>query len=193
MNCTNCGAAMELHAARHYFFCAHCGSFHFPETVGDDGVKVLEPEGDTSCPVCDKALAEAVVDDRIEARYCQQCRGVLLSRANFATVVEQRRMWASTPPVIPAPLDPRELGRALMCPQCAGDMSTHPYYGPGSVVIDTCQTCHVVWLDFGELRQIADAPGSDRGRAVRPRNRDELDVLEILASRVGRREEEDDR
>jgi Zn-finger nucleic acid-binding protein len=70
-------------------------------------------------------------------------------------------------------------------------MSTHPYYGPGSVVIDTCQTCHVVWLDFGELRQIADAPGSDRGRSVRPRNRGELDVLEILASRVSRREEED--
>jgi Zn-finger nucleic acid-binding protein len=86
------------------------------------------------------------------------------------------------------------LARSLMCPLCAGDMSTHPYYGPGSVVIDTCETCHVVWLDFGELRQIADAPGRDRGRSLQPRRAgaNELDVLEILASRVGRRKQDTD-
>ena len=192
MNCRNCGAAMDLHAARHYFFCAHCGSFAFPDSAGDDGVKVLQLDADTSCPVCDKPLATAVIDDRIDARHCQGCRGVLLSRANFATIVEQRRLWAATPPVTPAPLDRRELERKLMCPQCAADMSTHPYYGPGSVVIDSCESCHVVWLDFGELRQIADAPGKDRGRAIRPRDRgDELDVLAILASRVARRDAEE--
>jgi hypothetical protein len=49
-----------------------------------------------------------------------------------------------------------------------------------------------VWLDFGELRQIADAPGADRGRRVRPRAADELDVLGILASRVARRDDEGD-
>jgi Zn-finger nucleic acid-binding protein len=190
MNCRNCGAAMELHAARHYFFCGHCGSFHFPESAGDDGVKVLAPADDASCPVCDKPLATAMID-RLDARYCEQCRGVLLSRASFATLVEQRRLWAATPPVIPTPLDPRELRRVVMCPACAADMSTHPYYGPGNVVIDSCQNCHVVWLDFGELRQIADAPGKDRGRAVQPRDHGEgLDVLGILASRVAQREEE---
>ena len=42
-------------------------------------------------------------------------------------------------------------------------MATHPYYGPGNVVIDTCETCELVWLDFGELKQIVDAPGKDRG------------------------------
>jgi Zn-finger nucleic acid-binding protein len=43
-------------------------------------------------------------------------------------------------------------------------MATHPYYGPGNVVIDTCTACDLVWLDFGELAQIVDAPGRDRGR-----------------------------
>ena len=193
MNCRNCGAAMDLHTARHYFFCGHCGSFAFPESATDDGVKVLQPDAGTSCPVCDKPLAAAVIDARIDARQCEHCRGVLLSRANCATIVEQRRLWAATPPVMPVPLDPRELERRLMCPDCAGDMSTHPYYGPGSVVIDTCQTCHVVWLDFGELRQITDAPGKDRGRAIRPRDRggDHLDVLGVLASRVARRDDEE--
>jgi Zn-finger nucleic acid-binding protein len=43
-------------------------------------------------------------------------------------------------------------------------MNVHPYYGPGNVVIDTCSRCDLVWLDFGELQQISDAPGQDRGR-----------------------------
>jgi Zn-finger nucleic acid-binding protein len=34
----------------------------------------------------------------------------------------------------------------------------------GNVIIDTCGTCDVVWLDFGELKQMEDAPGQDRGR-----------------------------
>ncbi len=34
-------------------------------------------------------------------------------------------------------------------------MDAHPYYGGGNVVIDTCATCQLVWLDFGELRKIA--------------------------------------
>jgi hypothetical protein len=35
------------------------------------------------------------------------------------------------------------------------------------VIIDTCATCDLVWLDFGELKQIEDAPGQDRGRIPR--------------------------
>ena len=51
-------------------------------------------------------------------------------------------------------------------------MDTHPYYGPGNVVIDSCDRCELVWLDFGELKQIVDAPGQDRGtRANRFRAR----------------------
>jgi Zn-finger nucleic acid-binding protein len=37
-------------------------------------------------------------------------------------------------------------------------MDTHLYAGPGNVVLDTCETCGVHWLDRGELRRIAMAP-----------------------------------
>ena len=192
MNCRNCGAAMELHAARRYFFCAHCGSFHFPEPV-DEGVRVLgEGQARQACAVCRLPLKAAVLDDRVDARYCGQCRGVLLSRADFAHLVETRRAWATTPPVAPAPLDRRELARTLRCPACGHTMSVHPYYGPGNVVIDACERCHVIWLDFGELRQISNAPGRDRGRGARaPRETEEPapDLLGLLAARVARRDE----
>jgi hypothetical protein len=55
-------------------------------------------------------------------------------------------------------------------------MDTHPYYGPGNVVVDNCARCAVIWLDCGELAAIRDAPGRDRRGADVPR----LRVLEWL-------------
>jgi Zn-finger nucleic acid-binding protein len=192
MNCPNCGAAMQLVGGRHYFFCGHCGTFHFPET-GDDGVRVLEKDASNAqCGVCRVPMSSAELHAGPTVRYCEKCRGVLLTRAHFAEFVESQRAWAMRPPVIPAPLDRRALERTICCPGCSHDMSTHPYYGPGNVVIDTCEQCDLVWLDFGELDQIVNAPGQDRGRRDQPRTAggDELDVLTILTGRVARERDE---
>ncbi|MCA1651477.1 MAG: hypothetical protein LC753_14785, partial [Acidobacteria bacterium] len=32
---------MELIESRRYFFCRHCGSFHFPEPISAEGIRVL--------------------------------------------------------------------------------------------------------------------------------------------------------
>jgi Zn-finger nucleic acid-binding protein len=37
-------------------------------------------------------------------------------------------------------------------------MDTHPYGGPGNVIIDDCERCEVNWLDYGELQRIVRAP-----------------------------------
>ncbi|MEO5896194.1 MAG: hypothetical protein ABIS06_10865 [Vicinamibacterales bacterium] len=64
-------------------------------------------------------------------------------------------------------------------------MDTYPHYGPGNVVIDNCAGCDLVWLDFGEIRQIVAAPGKDRGgRQVVPMDDDYV--------RYGPSEAEDD-
>ena len=42
-------------------------------------------------------------------------------------------------------------------------MSTHRYLGPGNIIIDTCGTCNLIWLDYGELNKAVNAPGKDRG------------------------------
>jgi Zn-finger nucleic acid-binding protein len=164
MNCANCGTAMELIESRRYFFCRHCGSFHFPEPADTEGIRIVGRTADApSCPVCNAPLAQALLDDAHPVHFCATCRGVLMPRPTFAGVVSLRRAWASHPPVEPQPLDQRALERNLACPSCRARLTTHPYYGPGNVVIDSCETCDVIWLDFGELKQIADAPGSDRG------------------------------
>jgi Zn-finger nucleic acid-binding protein len=155
---------MELFARRRYYFCRYCGSFHFLDTPEIDGIRVLETAPvSPPCPRCSTKLATAQLDDSHSVHCCTTCRGVLLPRATFAHVVYTRRTWATSQPVPPLPLDRRELERVITCPRCSKRMEVHPYYGPGNVVIDSCVTCDLVWLDVGELKQIADAPGADRG------------------------------
>lgn len=160
---------MELYPERGYFFCRYCGSFHFPQATGDDGIRVLgDSNGALECPACARTLATAILDEAYPVQYCRNCRGVLLPRTAFAEVVHARRAWATSPPAPPVPLKRDQLERKVACPNCRTLMMVHPYYGPGNVVMDSCTQCDAVWLDFGELKQIADAPGRDRGRRSGP-------------------------
>jgi Zn-finger nucleic acid-binding protein len=155
---------MELFAARGYFFCRYCGSFYFPESANDQGVRVVaDAQGPLPCPACRKDLATAMLDGTQQVQYCRNCRGLLMSRGSFGNVIRLRRAWATGPPVNPVALSQDDLKRVVYCPNCKTRMATYPYYGPGNVVIDACDACNVVWLDFGELKQIVDAPGQDRG------------------------------
>jgi Zn-finger nucleic acid-binding protein len=165
MNCRNCAAPMELFDRRRYFFCRHCGTFDFLERGEVDGIRVLERKADAlPCPLCRQPLAKALLDDRHVVQHCENCRGALLERTAFTGAVIGRRARATGPGAAVVELDRRELDRRMTCPSCRQTMEVHPYYGPGNVIIDTCAKCDLVWLDFGELTQIADAPGQDRGR-----------------------------
>ena len=170
MNCSSCGAAMELVESRRYFRCGHCGCYHFPETIEAEGIRISgTPANAPGCPVCADPMSHAVLDDEHVVDFCTRCRGVLLPRAAFAMVTNKRRAWATTPPAEPVPLDRRQLRRELTCPKCSSRFETYPHYGPGNVVIDNCARCDLMWLDFGEMNQIVEAAGSDRGSRHVPR------------------------
>src|SRR3954463_8759589 len=162
MNCPNCAAPMALHATRPCWQCAHCGTMICPEPVAD-GLRVTDERGH-ECPVCHVALVRAALDDREMIEICDRCKGILLARHAFAVTVIGRRKSADTPSVTPRPVNRAELDRRIRCPQCAGNMIADWYYGGGNIVIDTCATCDLVWLDAGELRRAIDAPGADRRR-----------------------------
>jgi Zn-finger nucleic acid-binding protein len=169
MNCQNCGAAMALIESRRYFRCPHCGSYHFPQSIEADGIRIVgdRPDG-PKCPVCATTMAHALLDDH-PIDFCARCRGILLRRETFAAVTQARRAWATSPPAEPLPLERQALHRELACPKCGGRFETHPHYGPGNVVIDNCVKCDLIWLDFAEMRQIVDAPGRDRGKSYAAR------------------------
>jgi len=151
---------MALHPTRPCWACGHCGSLVCPDPAAD-GLRVSGEPGHL-CPVCRTTLTRATLDDRDAIEFCDRCKGILMARRDFAVTLTARRREASTPSVTPRPTDPAELERRLSCPNCRAAMMTDWYYGPGNIVIDTCPTCDLVWLDAGELRRAVDAPGPDR-------------------------------
>jgi Zn-finger nucleic acid-binding protein len=154
---------MVLARDRDYFFCEYCGSFYLPE-ASSDRIRVLdESAGDVQCSVCGNPLCQASIGG-YRGLHCQNCGGVLMDQSTFAEMVKYLRAGAVGPPDPPRPLNREELQRRIGCPYCGRTMATHPYYGPGSIVIDTCGRCGIIWLDYGELDIVIDAPGPDRGK-----------------------------
>ncbi len=130
MNCTNCGAAMDLLSDRGYFYCRYCGSFHFPESAESEGAVITGPAGQpAACPFCARDLSAAVLEG-FQVRACAQCRGMLMPRGTFGRVVEARRARESRT-VVPGPMKPFDAPRRLTCPSCGGAMFTHPYVRAG--------------------------------------------------------------
>jgi Zn-finger nucleic acid-binding protein len=156
LKCDNCGAPMVLVDGKDYFFCDYCYSFNFPESSFDDGAKLLDDKGETECPVCSDFLTPASVDG-VKTLYCENCRGILLKQRSFSKIVELKRNSYSGKAIKRGKIHQKELNRVLKCPECKSQMLTHPYYGPGGVVIDNCVECYLIWLDKGELSTIEKA------------------------------------
>jgi len=147
-----------------YFFCEYCQTYYFPKE-SDDGVKVLGEISEVRCPM-DKTLLVTASISKIDVLHCTTCRGLLIKQPLFRTIVEYRRALSPALDQPPPPWKPHEEKRRLQCPICDGSMDHHLYYGPGNVMIDTCTRCTVVWLDHGELSNMVNAPGRDRGRLL---------------------------
>lgn len=171
MNCPNCGAPLTLVPERNYFKCDYCSSIHVPEPTIDRVRSLGEPAG-LDCPICRQELVRAALDD-IRVLHCENCKGILFNQAVFAPVVQYLR--AHTPELAqkPRPIQPAELKREVLCPSCGRKMETHPYGGPGNIVIDTCARCSQLWLDYSELQRVITAPGRDRGEWFALNRRDE--------------------
>jgi Zn-finger nucleic acid-binding protein len=176
MNCKQCGAPMVLYRERDYYHCEHCGSYHFPEE-SLQGIRVLgeNPEG-IECPRCKIKLNMITVDDYYRGFQCSSCRGLMFNRARFKEVIDTRRSKTKAPPEPVRAFDPVELERDSECPVCHKEMETFQYLGPGNIVIDTCHKDDLIWLDYGELNKVINAPGRDRGMPLRkPEKEDQED------------------
>jgi Zn-finger nucleic acid-binding protein len=152
---------MKLNPDRGAWDCPYCASEWSPQT-NFEGVRVLQPSG-YDCPVCKTTkpahtkLAQASIFD-YALLYCEECRGMLIQMADLVPLTGDMRASSGVAAHIGRPPDPRELDRRIDCPRCGRTMDTHPYCGPGNVILDTCEPCEVHWLDHGKLRRIALAP-----------------------------------
>jgi Zn-finger nucleic acid-binding protein len=147
---------MKLGAGKDFLACEYCGTMHFPDP-NPDGVRVLDEPADARCPRCDVALVHASVGGE-RVLYCQKCHGLLISMGAFPVVIEQLRSARPSSEYTGQQPEWGDLQRRTLCPQCGRQMDTHPYGGPGNVILDTCESCEVNWLDYGELQRIVRAP-----------------------------------
>jgi Zn-finger nucleic acid-binding protein len=151
MFCSACGAAIDATDKHNPHRCAHCGVPCADEE--DDGITVVGAHVGLICPLCRVALVSAVIEQE-NVCYCGTCHGFLADTETFSVIVAKRRALHWPHEKVTSPIDPAELERQVACPKCHERMDTHPYYGGGNVVVDTCERCSLIWLDDGELAVI---------------------------------------
>ena len=150
---------MRLDAGNQSLNCEFCGTVRIPNP-NRDGVRV-GPAVTESCSFCDVPLHEAELGQQF-VLYCDRCGGVLVAMSSFPPLIAALREGCETSATVPRPIDWDALRRTVQCPKCSAAMNTHPYGGPGAIVIDTCEHCMVNWLDRGEISRVATAPDTSR-------------------------------
>ncbi len=152
MNCKQCGAPMSVEEGQDFFHCKYCGSYDFPNP-NQDGVGLLDEISSYVCPLCKQPLVSAIVQN-VHIFSCPHCRGNLIAQAKMLPILRQAQ------PIDPISEDPHsfqdkiELTRTAVCPSCQKVMAVYPYGGPGNIIIQGCEQCQLIWLDFGELSRI---------------------------------------
>jgi Zn-finger nucleic acid-binding protein len=147
---------MRLEENKDHLVCQYCRHQHFPDPDAD-GIRVLGLPSPVPCPVCRVRLTHAAAAGQ-RLLFCESCRGMLIPVTSFLNVVTELRSRRQGPSGIPRAANLEDLRRALDCPHCRKRMDTHPYAGPGNIIIDNCPACGVNWLDHSELRRIVTAP-----------------------------------
>ena len=155
----------QVHGQSH-FRCDDCNTFHFPTEINKSLVPI-EPQGKVTefqCPKCQLSLEVGLIHQTTETCFCSNCRGFVLPSPALGDLISDLRARYQGPDDQPQPIDPNELDIFDDCPACLEKMESHPYYGPGNVVLDTCPHCQIAWLDHGELAKIVRAPGPRPGQ-----------------------------
>lgn len=147
---------MRLKDDADYLICDYCETPHFPDPNAD-GVRVLGIPAEIACPLCTISLTNASVA-RERIFYCERCRGMLIAMGAFVEIVADLRSRRENTVDAAHPPDWRDLDRRIRCPKCSTVMDTHPYCGPGNIIIDSCENCAQNWLDYGELDRVVRAP-----------------------------------
>ena len=177
MTCPDCGAAMHVAQGKDYLICDYCGTTHFPDP-NPDGVRVLGEPTEYPCPRCNVPLVLASLAG-VQVDYCNQCHGLLIDMDAFLAVLEELRSRHEHAEYTGVQPDWHDLDRRTMCPKCHQQMETHPYGGGGNVIIDTCETCSMNWLDYGELQRIVRAPDQHYAIAIDEDERDKIEKDEM--------------
>jgi Zn-finger nucleic acid-binding protein len=118
----------------------------------------------TQCPDCRELLVIYELDG-VETDHCLECGGTWLDAGELELVVENAGVDPT--PLVDA-LESAPLGDkgVRRCPRCRKRMRVAGLGSGNSVELDICPAGHGIWLDSGEMKDIAGAFSEDAGDAV---------------------------
>ncbi|MDB2687619.1 zf-TFIIB domain-containing protein [Mariniblastus sp.] len=165
MNCDTCSSVMLPVYGQSHHECRGCNTFSFPTELDqtDEPITATGKKTGFNCPRCAVELEVGLMVDTVQVCFCNNCRGYVIDNDTFGNLAIALRDGYKGADDKPKPIDPKQLETSQNCPACFAKMEAHPYYGPGSVVIDSCTHCKLAWLDHGELGRIVRAPGRRAG------------------------------
>ena len=161
MKCHECRSEMSLVYNMDHYHCAGCNVYEFPSFDGSAS-DTIQPLGNTTdffCPCCPEINLEVGQILGAQVCFCPNCRGYVIDTGTLGSLISSLRASYTGPDDQPAMMNQEELNVTTSCPACLEPMQTHPYHGPGTVILDSCMNCKLSWLGHGELNKIVKAPG----------------------------------
>ncbi|WP_243374958.1 zf-TFIIB domain-containing protein [Geotalea sp. SG265] len=158
-NCSNCSAPLPPGSIT----CDYCGSRNDVDLKGINYYTTNEPESERICPRCNKPLR--TIDLKVGGTFlverCEQCLGLFFDPGELEALLQATVTNVFT--IDRARLDALSAARRadeygityVKCPVCATMMNRVNFGAKSGVVIDRCRE-HGIWLDGGELRQLAE-------------------------------------
>lgn len=150
MNCKNCGGNMDLIPRRDYFACSYCGAYHFVDE-NEDGIKLFGIKDTTKCPSCKENLHLASISSEM-ILHCNHCRGNLVKARSVPIILEDNEFRKQgLPSKKRQKLMEGDRPQHHYCPCCDETMDSHPYHAKGTIYIESCGQCRLVWFDYKEI------------------------------------------
>ncbi len=147
MICTGCGAPIAPSLQPSSSQCQYCGKAYVPEHTKNAGASHQTAAG---CPVCQVGLEPITFDEQYHGHICPNCHGLLFNQKTFKRSIKTLKVHDQN---FEVPLGTPNVDRQVHCPVCKKAMHAHPHKGSRNILVDTCQTCKLIWLDEGEFDQ----------------------------------------
>ncbi len=115
-----------------------------------------------NCPVDGSPLATRTYEADVQVEQCDECHGYWLDPGELERIQEAlehdyRDELSRIPDTIlrAYQMAQERARRPLTCPRCHTNLSRREYAYCSQILIDVCPSCRGIWLDRGELAELA--------------------------------------
>ena len=141
---------MDLIPRRDYFACSYCGAYHF-QNENEDGIKLFGIKDETQCTNCKTNLKLGSISNEM-ILHCEQCRGNLVKTKSVPIILADNEIRnQGLPSAKQAELMEGDRPKHHPCPCCNEVMDSHPFLAKGTVYVESCGQCKLVWFDYKEI------------------------------------------